>query len=227
MNNRICFLCATIYKSSNDIMTCPSCGEKISKTEYEKVLRKVSRSVRYGWLYRKVYEKCLQENGELNTRLCLKEAPEIINFIALAAISGIIGNISTDIVKKIISKIKVQINQRKSRHSEQDSLNIIYNEEEMEKFIKYIREFYECFDMLEEPIKKAIYEEIIVDKISTSLEKYVRLFTLDSSIENLNQEMKEQLCKSVININDYIESEMKFKPNDVIDFWKNIDNKKS
>ena len=89
----------------SQIIACPYCGNRESIEEYEIVLNKAREAVHYGWNYRLRYEKDLKEKGRIDTYYFLEQSEEILNFIAVAIASGVIGGFAYDVVKKVITKI--------------------------------------------------------------------------------------------------------------------------
>ena len=75
------------------------------------------------------------------------------------------------------------------------------NDEEMRKFIKYIGEYYTCFDKIDDEIRNAIFEEMIADRISSILEKYICLQNPDidmSEIKDISPFSEEEIFKSIV-----------------------------
>ena len=172
---KICFACATIYEAQNaDVLVCPHCGHQVSLKEYEKILNNVRAAVHYGWNYRLAYEKQLQEDGEIHTYYYLAPYEEIINYVALAIASGIIGGFAYDVVKKVISKIS-EFAKNSGRNQDTEKLfALIENEENMKKFMLYMDEYYACFEAADETFRSAILEEMLVDQCSSTLEHLIQ-----------------------------------------------------
>lgn len=172
---KICFACATIYEAQNtDVLLCPHCGHQISLSEYEKVLSDVRSAVHYGWNYRLAYEKQLQEEGQIRTHYYLVPYEEIINFVALAIASGIIGGFAYDVVKKVINKISEFSKNRGHKEDTEKLFALIENEENMKKFMLYIDEYYSCFETADATVRSAILEEMLVDQCSATLEHLIK-----------------------------------------------------
>lgn len=108
-------------------MTCPVCGKTIHLSEYEKVMKNIRQAVFRGWTCRIEYE-----HEDDDRRYYTEQCGEILNFVALAIASGIIGNLSTDVVKKVFSKIGSYLRQSKKNH-EDDVVTSFLESSENEK----------------------------------------------------------------------------------------------
>ena len=98
---KICFYCASVYEEKDkEILTCPICGKTIHLSEYEKVMKNIRQAVFQGWTCRIEYEH--EDNGR---RYYTEQCGEILNFIALAIASGIIGICQPMLLKKYSVKL--------------------------------------------------------------------------------------------------------------------------
>lgn len=152
------------------IIVCPYCGNRESIEEYEIVLNKAREAVHYGWNYRLRYEKDLKEKGQIDTYYFLEQSEEILNFIAVATASGVIGGFAYDVVKKVITKILKFIQEKGSEEEKNKIFSLVDNDEDMRKFIEYIDEYYTCFEKADDEVRNAIFGEMVVDKNSPTLE---------------------------------------------------------
>ena len=99
---KICFHCASIYEMEDgEILTCPVCGRSIPTSEYERVMQGIRQAVFGGWTCRGEYEGAEDDGKHYYTEPC----GEMLNFVAVAVASGLIGNMSYDIVKKVFVKL--------------------------------------------------------------------------------------------------------------------------
>lgn len=105
----------------------------------------------------------------MKNRYALVPFNELLTFVAVAGISGIIGNLSTDLVKGAISKIKIAISSTEGKKSDGKVKALIDDPEKMQQFMEYIDAYFNCFDELEPQVRQAIEEEIIVDRISPTM----------------------------------------------------------
>ena len=198
---KICFYCATIFRSTSEVLECPNCNRKIPISEYEKVLMNVRDVVQYGWNYRLEYEKLLKKNNKIDRHFSLEQYIGIINFVALAIMSGMIGNFSYDIVKKVIEKVYAQV---KKSGNKKYIAELQRTEQKIDLLAQYIDDFCNHPENINEEVKNAIDEEIIIDKLT-------EIICNSEFNKNQDHNLKNNLKK------DNVQS-LSFE-----DFWKDID----
>lgn len=222
----ICFACATIYEGkSGHLLVCPNCGRQIRLERYESVMGDVRGAIHYGWNYRLQYEHDLAETGAITTHYYLEQFEEIFNFIALAAASGIAGGVAYDVVKKVIASIADFVKQRGSQKQKSKVSALIDNREEMDKFLRYIDEYYTCFEDINAEVREAIFEEMIVDKISPTLERIMMSSNPDldlDQIKEINPFSQEEMFKSMIEVRRDIDRRKKLGGTAFQGFWSDI-----
>lgn len=225
-NLKICFACASIYEGSDSqFLVCPNCGHKVSIEQYESILQDARDAMYFGWTYRLQYEHDLEEKGTIGTHYYLAEYEEIFNFIALAAVSGIVGNFAYDVIKKVIGSIADFVKQRGSQEQKSKIFALTDDEEKMKKFLQYIDEYYTCFEDINEEVRDAIFEEMIVDKVSPTLEQIIMAKNPDleiDEIKEINPFSQEELFKGMIEVRRDIDRRKKLKGTAFNNFWKNI-----
>ena len=226
-NLKICFACANIHNEvDSPIIVCPYCGNRESIEEYEIVLNKAREAVHYGWNYRLRYEKDLKEKGRIDTYYFLEQSEEILNFIAVAIASGVIGGFAYDVVKKVITKILEFIKKNGNEEEKNKIFSLVDNDEDMRKFIEYIDEYYTCFEKVDDEVRNAIFEEMVVDKISPTLEKYISSQNPDigiSRIKEISPFSEEEIFKSMIEVRQKLTVEKQVEKEIFKNFWTDID----
>lgn len=105
-------------------LQCKDCLYIQSISNYNKKLKSAKDSVRFGYQYRKRLAYDSKRNLNLINTYHLKELHDAFAFIGLAAISGIIGNFSSDKLKQALNSIL------------KDSLIIEINDKEFQAFLK-------------------------------------------------------------------------------------------
>lgn len=112
----MCFYCASIYEAEDkELLVCPICGKSIPMSEYERIMQGMRQAVFGGWTCRIQYENEKNEGKHYYTEQC----GEILNFVAIAVASGLIGNVSYDIVKKVLNKLKLYADRGKRNREDQ------------------------------------------------------------------------------------------------------------
>ena len=164
----ICLNCGNISKvgtfKTQEII-CPSCGFFIESSDYFEIIELSEEMVRMGYLYRKRYETDYQIDETLSSRYCLAALPDELIFIGVAAVTGIIGGLSYDIFKEIISKIREQYKPNKNKPYTETVEQIFSNASTQSDFISYLRDYNAGLENVEPKIKNAIFDELKVDSI--------------------------------------------------------------
>lgn len=102
-NPILCLTCANAFSAEESNNVCPVC-KTASRDSYRRLVRYSELAMRYGYQYRDVYERDLAR-GPLTRFYSLIDLPPIFQFLGIAALSGIIGNISYDVLKYVVRKI--------------------------------------------------------------------------------------------------------------------------
>lgn len=223
---KICFACATIYEGNgSQFLVCPNCGHKVSSEQYESILQDAREAMLFGWNYRLQYEQDLDKNGTISIHYYLEQCEEIFNFIALAAVSGIVGGFAYDVIKKVIGNIADFVRQKGSQEQKSEIFAVIDDEENMKKFLHYMDEYYMCFETINEEVQDAIFEEMLVDKISSTLEQTMMAENPDLEVDKTKEtapSFQEELSESMIEVRRDIDRRKLLKGAAFQDFWNNI-----
>jgi hypothetical protein len=154
----ICLQCAEIHDNG---FVCPTCE---SEVELAEALIEYGRDIaRYGHLYRDVYES--RENPEEGGQFCLGDLSEVYSWLALAALGGVVGNLSTDAVKAIFRKIIENNSKHESSGPSYEKLAKI-SDEELVRFYEQVREFHLGMNNTPISIRNLIVEEMIADAVA-------------------------------------------------------------
>jgi hypothetical protein len=101
----LCLSCANTFEhTTRERLKCPICSTEMSRSQYEDFYRYSFQSIRYGYQYRKAISKENSEN-EKPKQFYLLPPDQILIYLGLAAVSGIVGNLATDLVKKVMRLI--------------------------------------------------------------------------------------------------------------------------
>lgn len=182
----LCLSCGKFFegKIANNF-PCPHCYSEIDYEFYEEVFKYSYYFVRYGYQYLDVLCK---ENPESETKFCLGDLNEIYTFIAVAAASGVIGGLSTDLVKLAIKKIIKQV--KPSRSGENV---IVFSDDEIESYISKLISYRNGFSGLPSGVRNAIFEEIMGDAIGCNEALSNRIQTLLGK-EKIKPKHKKQIA---------------------------------
>jgi len=167
-------------------------------------------SVYYGYDYRKKYDKQITEKGEITTVHALSDSATILNFLAVAALSGIIGGISYDAVKKIFRQI-LNLAKNCKENIGQDKIEF-YVDNDIDIFIQMIKEFHFDFEGVSPAVKSEIIKEMIIWELTDSV----------FSIKKNGQISKEEIFEKLKQVIERVEHTKTLSKQDFIDFWDKV-----
>lgn len=212
----ICFNCANLfsYEGGSNIV-CPECAFSINRKVYNRLINYASEAAEYGYLYRQTYEKDFHK-GKLNSRYQIS-FDEIWIFAALAALSGVIGNATYDLIKIAINKIRRKRAEFTKASIFVSASRVLGNEEQFKLFLRYIEEFHkQGLKGLPDEVAIAILEEMFVDET-------VKLLPRGSDGEHRvasKEELIEIHRQALVNV----ASKKKPKKKDFEKFWEEMEN---
>ena len=218
---KICFHCASIYEMEDgEILTCPVCGRSMQLSEYERIMHSIRQAVFRGWTCRVEYENAEDDGKRYYTEPC----GEILNFIAVAAASGVIGNFSTAILRKVYYKIISYLKQSKRNCEDETLVSFLESSEKIKKFSEYISAYYDEYEGADDKTKNAIMEEVFVDHVSHIIDGLIKMRHKDIDIDKVmadSPHTREEIMKMVLEIRDKVNTE-RLEEKDFKDFWDEI-----
>lgn len=218
---KICFHCASIYEMEDgDILICPVCGKSIQLTEYERRMQSIRQAVFGGWTCRVEYEDAKDDGKLYYTEQC----GEILNFIAVAAVSGVIGNVSTAILKKVYCKISSYLKRSKRSCEDETLIGFLESPEKIKKFSEYISAYYDEYEGADAKTRNAIMEEVFVEHVSHIMDGLIKLKHKDIDIDKVMEDSphtREEIMKMVLEIRNKVNVEQ-LEEKDFICFWDDI-----
>lgn len=218
---KICFYCASIYEAEDkEVLVCPICGKSISVAEYERIMQGMRQAVFGGWTCRIQYENEKNEGKRYYTEQC----GEILNFVAIAVASGVIGNVSYDIVKKVLNKLKLYVDREKRNREDERVSDFLDSSDKIKKFSEYISAYYDEYERADEKTKNAIMEEVFVDQVSNIIDGLIKMKHKEIDIEKVTEDSlhtKEEIMKMVLEIRNRVNVK-RLEEKDFKDFWKDI-----
>jgi hypothetical protein len=156
----LCLGCAQILPSSEVDFSCPACGFENNGPAHKRLLDYARAAVHYGYCYRGFYEDELEEHGEIPA--CnIGPAGEALTWLALAALSGIVGGASWELAGAAVRRIFRQIDKDEIGRAEVKALQ---DSEELKKFVLYIQDFVEVFRAADPRISGAVLTEMVIDE---------------------------------------------------------------
>lgn len=164
----LCIQCGHI--NNNESFICSNCTCKINNEDYERLRQYANRAVQYGYKYRIEYERQILQNGKINVKYSLLEPELWYEWLAMAALGGIVGNYATDLInyvgKQIVHILKDKENESQLSESEKEIINIVQDNKEVNRFNIYINNYYCQSNRINEKVNKAIREEEFADELT-------------------------------------------------------------
>ncbi len=212
MSYALCFNCASVYCLSNaDEYTCPYCNHSIDAAFYKRIFDYAKIAVYYGYDYRKKYEEQVQADGKITIKYVLPDPVTVACFLGVAALSGIIGGASYDMVKKVIGRI-IGGSKKIGRDVGQAKIHIS-NETDINVFVQYIQEFHDDKSSAVDEVKWEITKERIIWNLTNTLSPV--LTEGNPSLEKIHEAVMKAF-------DEYQNIEMPL-PKDFDSFWDDID----
>lgn len=218
---KICFHCASIYEMEDkEILECPVCGRSIQLSEYERVMQSIRRAVFGGWTCRVRYEGAEDDGKRYYTEPC----GEILNFIAATAMSGVIGNLSTDVLKKVFYKIKSYLIHNKKSQEDETLVAFLESPEKIKRLSEYISAYYDEYEGVDDKTRNAIMEEMLVDHTSHIIDGLIKMKHKGIDIDKVMEDSphtREDIMKMVLEIQNKVDAG-RLEKEDFRDFWDDI-----
>ncbi len=168
----ICFRCATVFESTNtEVHICPGCSNEMKFQDYEFIINYSRDAIEFGYHYRLVYEEQYKEKGDIHVHYFLDTPSECWIFVISAILSGVIGNASYDLIKKVIKKIASSYNPQSKEIIE--LLKMTENDKEYQTMIRYIQDFHKDLEGLPIEIKDAIMQEMLIHNTQRKMEEVI------------------------------------------------------
>ena len=227
-NMTLCCFCGAVFEGNDgSVLQCPHCGWQIDAGTYKALLGAAQGAVKYGWQYRRRYEADVAQYGRVERYYCLAECEEAFHYAALAAASGIIiGGLAYDAVKQVIQKIAAALGRDKHKSGETSIFYLIDHPEEMDRFIQYIDEYYTCFDSISEEVRNAVFEEMVVDKMSPTMDRLLQEANpnMDTEcIRRMSPFPEEEIFRCMLEVRREVDQRHKLRREDFAGLWENKD----
>lgn len=166
MKNIICIRCASIYQpSKDDLFRCPNCSFTVEKEFYDKLINYAQGTAKYGYVYWLAYENDYKQVKTLPNKYAFS-IDEIWIFCTLAALSGIIGNVTCDVPKGVMKKIIDQFKLKEKSDDVNGTKDIVDTSDQFSLFTQYITDYYNGVPNVNPKIRDVINEEIYADDFS-------------------------------------------------------------
>ncbi|SEL08510.1 hypothetical protein SAMN04487787_10674 [Kosakonia sacchari] len=164
-----------------------------------------------GVRYRQFFEEQVKSNGKVNSYASLIPSEQWLVFIGVAALSGVIGNATYDLVKVIIKKIieKAKAEGANEIAEEYDS------DEKIEILIVQINEYINFPEKIHPEVLRGIKEEELVDDYMYG---FSEIMEIKDNMKITPEEVEEEI-KKIKNRKSKVKS---INEKNFAHFWDNI-----
>ena len=125
-------------------------------------------------------------------------------------------------IRKIAAAVK-----RSGEKSEETSIfYLIDHPEEMDRFIQYIDEYYACFDRISEKVRNTVFAEMVMDKMSPTMEQLLEESDPDLDLEdirNISPFTEEEIFRGMLEVRRDIQRRYRLGPED----FQNVDQRRA
>lgn len=133
-------------------------------------------------------------------------------------------NVSYDIVKKVLNKLKLYVDREKRNREDERVSDFLDSSDKIKKFSEYISAYYDEYERADEKTKNAIMEEVFVDQVSNIIDGLIKMKHKEIDIEKVTEDSphtKEEIMKMVLEIRNRVNVK-RLEEKDFKDFWKDI-----
>lgn len=155
----LCLACAALTaEHKSDV--CPVCGEAIDLGRLERVRDVAGFIVRYGYHYRRYYER----EGVESRALIDFEALWV--FVGVAVLSGILGNSAYDLVQAAVRRIIMTYELQRPDRDTSPVRRLLIDEQAYNEFADCLDHYLRGMPGLDPAIRDAIAEEMLADELT-------------------------------------------------------------
>jgi len=170
-HQRLCLACATIF-DLEAVAVCPVCTSRHDEDLYHRVADLAHDVVYHGHLYRRKYEDNIT-SGDTRARYLLVEPSDVLVWLGITVLSGILGGASWDLVRAVAGRIR---NSLSDTDTPTPDVDVLRNDAE---------EYVTGMANIDPAVRSAILEEILVHAAAPRLAEAVALLeTHDSAPVN-------------------------------------------
>jgi hypothetical protein len=205
----ICTNCGA-FDNSEDFI-CSNCHIQIDKNEYAELIDYSKRAVLYGYTYRIEYEHQIAKQGEINVKYSLVTPNTSYEWLAVAALSGLVGSYATTLVNYIAKKILNLLTEKSKQHplnnEETKMITFLSDNNQLSKFTIYIKNYYDGLPKVDKRVEEAIIEEEFAHTASEDMKG-----EFEKLIDYVKLENKEKVNEIFLNIAKAAGKKRKNKP---------------
>lgn len=180
---KLCFKCAELYVGEK----CHFCGEACPD-DYDAVLERSEYAYEMGVKYRQFFEEQVKSNGKVNCFASLIPSEQWLIFIGVAALSGVIGNATYDLVKVLIKNII----EKAKKEGANEIAEKYDSDEKIEILIVQINEYINFPEKIHPEVLRGIKEE---ERVDDCMYGYSEIMEIKGNINITSEEVEEKIKK--------------------------------
>lgn len=197
--DHLCINCGHV-NFDTETKVCANCHVENDMEQLKALCEYANRAIHYGYQYRVEYEHQVHTQGKITLKYSLLSPSNYLEWIGVAALSGVLGNLVYDIVKhvanQIYQKLTIKQQQEKLSNKDEEVLNIVGNNATLIKFTIYVQQYYKGMPNINIKAEEGITEEEIVhavtDDIKNEMDIAVKQMEEGMDPENILVELLRQ-----------------------------------
>lgn len=168
----LCLNCGYL-NFDTDTNVCANCNTENDIERLKFLSDYANRAIHYGYQYRVEYERQVKIQGEITVKYSLLNPSTYLEWIGVAALSGVLGNLVYDIVKHVATQVYQKLTSKQQltglSNEEKNVMNIIGDNATLNKFIVYIQQYYKGMPNIDKKAEKGIIEEELIHSVTDDL----------------------------------------------------------
>ncbi|MBU4277512.1 MAG: hypothetical protein KKC30_12290 [Proteobacteria bacterium] len=171
--NVLCFRCANIFAHKlKHKLTCPHCSYSVDTEDYIRIYYYAKNAIYFGHIYKKAYQDQKKKQGKITSKYHIPDVDQAAIWLGMALLSGIIGNIGTDVAKKVFKIIARRVKDKNGSLPE----NIGTSEPEINILVENLLLYVGQFNGVDKEVRETIIEEMIVHKLNNKRKDNDKLY---------------------------------------------------
>ncbi len=196
----LCLECGHINEDNPELI-CRPCQTPLNKELYELLVNYSNLAVTYGYDYRIQYEKQVKEHGKIIAKYSLVSPTNYYEWLAAAALSGLVGSMAYDLVKYVAKQIYATLNEKRKtielEHKENEIFEIVADPAVLNKFVTYIQSYYNGSANIDKKAEAGVLEEELVHSLTENYPDEI-LKALEISNEGGKEALEKQFGVALI-----------------------------
>lgn len=147
-----CPFCATLLDDETTANECPACGKALHRGRIRKILEYAGHYYHFGWQCRRHFEAQADDDQPVEVTAPPAGATAAEALLAMAVLSGVLGNAPLETVGKAVDRLAGQLDARGLPCARPD-------DQEIAQLVAYFRSYKGGLKDAPESIRKAVWDE--------------------------------------------------------------------